>query len=314
MVGSAMQGADTGPPPGFPICAGSVNDHVFRRCPVRRRHTVADDQTVRSGTDGHGRTVQHIPRQDHLGKLILKGALDHPLQGPRAEHRVIAFVTMAILFVIFLFLAPAWGSKIYEQDHIFRYYGLINSRKQVFYIFKGLAIGFGFTWLLFTTEYFLGWVTFQSPTTSFSRLIFEGALSGIGVGFAEELFFRGWLLYELERDYSWNTSGFIDAIAFAVLHFIKPLSEIIRTIVTFPALVLLGYILVVAKQAHRNLLGICIGLHGGLVWAYYIINVGEMVRYNDRVPVWVTGIDNNPIAGVMGLIFLSGLLLVIKDY
>ena len=61
-------------------------------------------------------------------------------------------------------------------------------------------------------------------------------------------------------------------------------------------------------------MGICIGLHGGLVWGYYIINVGEMVRYNDRVPVWVTGIDNNPIAGVMGLIFLSGLLLVIKDY
>ena len=77
---------------------------------------------------------------------------------------------------------------------------------------------------------------------------------------------------------------------------------------------LLGYILVVAKRTHKNLLGISIGIHGGLVWAYYIINVGGLVKYNQQVPVWVTGIDNNPIAGVMGLIFLSLLLFLIKKF
>ena len=106
----------------------------------------------------------------------------------------------------------------------------------------------------------------------------------------------------------------INSIIFASLHFIKPLTEIIRTSVTFPALVLLGYILVVAKRSHKNLLGISIGLHGGLVWGYYLINVGQIVKYNDKLPSWITGIDNNPIAGIMGLIFLSALLYLIKSF
>lgn len=56
-----------------------------------------------------------------------------------------------------------------------------------------------------------------------------------------------------------------------------------------------------------NRLGISIGLHAGLVWGYYIVNVGQLIEYSNQVPVWVTGIDGNPIAGVMGLLFLSGL-------
>jgi hypothetical protein len=51
------------------------------------------------------------------------------------------------------------------------------------------------------------------------------------------------------------------------------------------------------------------GLHGGLVWGYYILNVGELVKYSDIVPTWITGIDHNPLAGIMGIFFLSILVL-----
>jgi hypothetical protein len=51
------------------------------------------------------------------------------------------------------------------------------------------------------------------------------------------------------------------------------------------------------------------GLHGGLVWGYYILNVGELVKYSDTVPTWITGIDRNPLAGVMGILFLILLVL-----
>jgi uncharacterized protein len=71
----------------------------------------------------------------------------------------------------------------------------------------------------------------------------------------------------------------------------------------------LGIALVLAKYQHGDRLGISIGIHGGLVWGYYILNVGQLIKYNGQVPDWVTGIDGNPIAGVMGLIFLSGLTL-----
>ena len=230
------------------------------------------------------------------------------------DANLTTIVTMAILFVIFLFLVSVWGKRIYDNPSVFKSFGLVSSKKNLLYLGKGLLIGFAFTWLLFAVEYVFGWITFQSPSIAVAKLVIEGFISALGIACAEELFFRGWLLFEIERDFSLSSSSVINSIIFASLHFIKPLTEIIRTIVTFPALVLLGYILVVAKRSHQNLLGISIGLHGGLVWGYYLINVGQIVQYNDKVPSWITGIDNNPIAGIMGLIFLLVLLYLIKNY
>jgi len=63
--------------------------------------------------------------------------------------------------------------------------------------------------------------------------------------------------------------------------------------------------LVWAKRSSGELLGLPIGIHAGLVWGYYILNVGKLVQYSDRVSPWITGVDGNPIAGVMGLLFLG---------
>ncbi len=224
------------------------------------------------------------------------------------DPNLTTIITMAILFVIFLFLAKFWGKYVYADNNIFSYYGLVNSRKNWQYLIKGLAIGFTLTWLLFAVEALFGWLNFQPPTMIFPQLILEGFVSAMAIGFAEELFFRGWFLSELERDFSLSISAILNALIFAVSHFIRPLSEVIRTIVTFPALLLLGYTLLSVKRSHQNLLGMSIGLHSGLVWGYYVINVGEMITYTEKVPQWITGIDKNPIAGIMGLGFLSILL------
>jgi hypothetical protein len=63
--------------------------------------------------------------------------------------------------------------------------------------------------------------------------------------------------------------------------------------------------LVLKGEASKNRLGLSIGLHAGLVWGYYIINIGELVRYSGSVPDWVTGVNGNPLAGAIGLLFLS---------
>jgi LPXTG-motif cell wall-anchored protein len=59
-------------------------------------------------------------------------------------------------------------------------------------------------------------------------------------------------------------------------------------------------------------LGKSIGLHAGLIWAYYILNVGQLIKYTGTVPDWLTGIDKNPLAGVMGLLFLTILAIWIR--
>lgn len=220
------------------------------------------------------------------------------------DRNLVTILTMGLLFVEFLLLLRIWGKKVYLQPQLLKIYGLVKTRTNFLDLVRGLNIGLVFTLSLFTIEGIFGWVIWQQ-NEQLPRIILEGFVSALGIGFAEELVFRGWLLDELQRDYRLNTAIWADAIIFASLHFLKPLSEMIRTLPTFPALLLLGLTLVWAKRGSKGRLGLSIGLHAGLVWGYYIINVGQLVKFSDRVPEWVTGIDRNPLAGVMGLIFLG---------
>ncbi|MBE9042836.1 CPBP family intramembrane metalloprotease [Pleurocapsales cyanobacterium LEGE 10410] len=230
----------------------------------------------------------------------------------RYDSNLASILTMALLFVELLFFWRFWGKSVHNEAHIFARYGLVRSSRNSQEFLKGLAIGLWFCLGLFIVEALLGWIEVTTPSASLLKIVVEGWLSAVGIGLAEELLFRGWLLDELQRDYDKKTCIYLSATIFALAHFLKPITEIIRTAVTFPALVLLGIALVLAKYRHGDRLGICIGIHGGLVWGYYIVNVGELIEYSDRVPVWVTGIDGNPIAGVMGLIFLAGLTLIVS--
>lgn len=212
---------------------------------------------------------------------------------------------MGLMFGGFLLLLRFWGRKVYHQPQLLKSYGLEGRRQNGLDLLKGLTIGLLFTFSLFTLEGLLGWLKFQTPQASLPRVILEGFVSALGIGFVEELVFRGWLLDELQRDYSHRTSLWANAVIFAVSHFLKPLSEVIRTLPGFPGRLLLGLTLVWAKRSSGGLLGLPIGIHAGLVWGYYILNVGKLVQYSDQVSPWITGVDGDPLAGVMGLLFLS---------
>jgi hypothetical protein len=97
----------------------------------------------------------------------------------------------------------------------------------------------------------------------------------------------------------WGSAG-----VFAIAHFLKPLGEMIRTLPVFPGLVLLAATLIWAKRSRYGRLGKSIGLHGGLVWGYYIFNVGGLIEYHDGVSPWITGVDGNPLGGLCGIILL----------
>lgn len=246
--------------------------------------------------------------------LVILSLLWLPVAAPiylllAQDPNLVTILTMGLLFGAFLLLLRWWGKNVYEREHLLKRYGLVRSRQNGLDLLKGLGIGLLFTFSLFVVEGLLGWIKFQTPQTVLPKVILEGFVSALGIGFAEELVFRGWVLDELQRDYTLKASLWADAIIFAVLHFLKPLLEVIRTLPTFPALVLLGLTLVWAKRSSGGRLGLSIGLHAGLVWAYYILNVGQLVQYSNNVSPWITGVDNNPIAGVMGLLFLSVLAL-----
>ena len=240
--------------------------------------------------------------------LLILAAIWLPIATPIylfvKDSNLATILTMGLLFTEFLLLLPRRGKQVYGQTQLLKSYGLVNTRQNGFELLAGLAIGISITFTLFLAQGMLGFVAWQN-SDNLPRIIAEGLLSAFAVGFSEELVFRGWLLDELQRDYSYPMSVRANSLVFALSHFIKPVAAMLRSWPQFPGLLLLGLILVLAKRSRQNRLGLSIGLHAGLVWGYYIINVGELVRYSGSVPDWVTGINGNPLAGAIGLLFLS---------
>ncbi|NJN06848.1 MAG: CPBP family intramembrane metalloprotease [Richelia sp. RM1_1_1] len=218
-------------------------------------------------------------------------------------------LTMGILAVEFLFLLPWWSKYIHQQSQTFSNYGLEFTRLWLVELLRGIAIGLISILILYGLQGIFGWLIWQQPSFSVVQLVLEGLISALGIAFAEELFFRGFIYDELQRDYDAKTVIWAVAIIFALLHFIKPLPEIIRTSPQFLGLLLLGLACVWAKRSCRGRLSLPIGIHGGLVWGVYIIEVGKLIKYTGTVPQWVTGIDNNPLVGIMGLLGLTLLAL-----
>lgn len=244
-----------------------------------------------------------------LALLLLWLPIAAPIYLLVDDPNLVSILTMVLLYAEFIMLLRLWGQNVYQQPQILWNYGLQFTRRNGVELLCGLVLGIINITILFGLQGFLGWLVWQQPQVFLLKIVLEGFIVGLGVGFAEELLFRGWLLDELERDYSNSVSLWTDAVVFAALHFIKPLEAIIYTLPQFPALVLLGLTQVWGKRWRRGRLGLPIGLHGGLVWGYYIINVGGLMKYSGQVPDWVTGINQNPLQGVMGVAFMSILAL-----
>ncbi len=223
---------------------------------------------------------------------------------------------LVLLYGCFLWVLPRWGQIIHHWPQPLQRCGLIFQAQTGRDLCLALAIGVLGVFSLFGIETLLGWATPTAPSPRLGQFIAEGLPIALAVAFAEEMLFRGWVLAELEQDYSARAALIMNALFFAGTHFIKPWAEIVRTFPQFLGLVILGLSLVwarrsftgqpsVSKKGTRSRLGYPIGLHAGLIWGYYIVNVGGLSDYTGRVPEWVTGIDDNPLAGLLGLILLS---------
>lgn len=220
------------------------------------------------------------------------------------DPNLVGILTLLILYVQFIWLVRQWGRTVHRRPQVLRSYGLEFSRRNGLLVLRGLGVGLLCVVTVIGLEIAVGWVEWRSPTWVIIRIVLEGLLISLAIGFAEELLFRGWMLDELQRDYAPLVALWANAIFFAAIHL---------RLWTFPALVLLGIALVWAKRSHTHvhlgkryeLLGLPIGLHAGLVWGNYIFEVGQLIEYRDQVPAWVTGIDRNPLAGLVGVLLMG---------
>ncbi len=212
------------------------------------------------------------------------------------------------LYALFGIHLWAWGYYVVPTRQPFADYGLPRHRQLLREFLWGWLLGAASLAGLLGMHLLLGWQAVQNVS---AMQVGQGAIAGLGTGLAvaviEELLFRGWLLAELTWVGSPTAAIWWSSAIFAVLHFLKPLEVILATWVQFPGLLLLGLALAWSKRASAGRLGWAIGLHGGLVWVYYIANTTDWLVPTGAVPQWITGIGGNPLAGVTGLMALGAI-------
>ena len=134
----------------------------------------------------------------------------------------------------------------------------------------------------------------------------------LGVGFAEELLFRGWLWGELQLLLGPRRALIAQAGIFALLHpwyrLITPRdpSSAPEALALLGGLTLLGLVLALQRRADGGLLWGAIGLHGGLVGGWFALQNG-LIQLSPAAPAWLVGpggANPNPIGGLFGWVGL----------
>ncbi len=218
-----------------------------------------------------------------------------------------SLISLPLLYLEFIVLLQVWNPQVHGESKPLRRYGFRSPSLNWLNLLSGLLIGWGAVLSLFIFLGEMGWVQWFAAKPSLPKIVAEALLISLALGFAEELLFRGWLLDELERDYSKTTATLASALVFALAHFLKPWDAIVASWLTFPALLILGLTLVWAKRATRGRIGLAIGYHAGLVGGYYILNVGNLVKPIAMVPTWLTGMNGNPLASIPGVVILGAI-------
>jgi membrane protease YdiL (CAAX protease family) len=210
-----------------------------------------------------------------------------------------------------------WGAAVLEKQS-FADYGLPWRVSVLLSMGLGLALGTSGLAVMFAVQRAMGWLRWQltepeqftpeqtprlnsKPATNSIAILFSTLLLGLWISLTEELIFRGFLINQLQSDYAAWIAAAIASLIFALLHLVWEGRE---NIPQLPGLWLMGMVLVLARWADGGNLGLAWGLHAGWIWAIAWLDTVQAVRYTGKGPEWLTGFDDKPLAGLVGILFL----------
>lgn len=202
-------------------------------------------------------------------------------------------------------IAPlvVWGAS-WVDGVSFSDYGLDWELTVLLSLSKGLGLGILSLLALFIGQWILGCLDWQVENLQrLGRPLLPVLLLALWIGLTEELVFRGFLINELQQNYSLWIAAVLSSIIFALLHLIWEQKD---TLPQLPGLGLMGIVLVLARWADNGSLGLAWGLHAGWIWGLACLDAAELISYTGKSPTWVTGLGEKPLAGLAGFLCLLG--------
>ena len=216
-------------------------------------------------------------------------------------------------FLLFIFSLPKWFQIRWGINNTWGLLGInkINrNRNLIFPFIKGFLLSIVLIFLIIIPLIGTQWASWLGKISP--EIFINAIILIIGVGFAEELIFRGWLLEELKNQFGLKKAIIAQASIFSIVHigFDLPVWQMTSIL---SGLFLLGILLSIVRLKDKNSLWGCIGLHGGLVGIWFIVNNG-LLDISKDYPKWIFG-PGNPLGGILGIfIMLVFCFFYLKSY
>ena len=246
-------------------------------------------------------TILFIPFLYLLGWILAKPLF---FLGIGKEH--ISLIGTILTFLLFVISLPKWFEIRWGFNNPWIILGINKIDKKdnrFFYFINGFLYSIILLLLILVpiiSNQWVNWLGKLSP-----EILLNSLLLIIGIGFAEELVFRGWLLEELKNQYGLKKALIFQALVFSIVHIglDMPFWQMISILF---GLFLLGIVLSVIRIKDDNSLWGCAGLHGGLVGIWFLMNNG-LIEISKEAPIWLVGpgnINTNPLGGIYGITLL----------
>ena len=254
-------------------------------------------------------TVLFIPLLYALGWLA---AVPLTLLGLPSDQ--LSLTGTVLSFVLFLLVMPRWAALRWSEPRPWAALGIRGAKPQeqpapAAALLKGLLIAAGLLMVITSVVLIDGSGNWRGEVDA--TQLTNAVLLCLGVGFAEELIFRSWLWTELQEMIGSRRAAWAQAGIFSLVHtrFNLGLGAMGGLLI---GLFLLGMVLARQRQSDRGSLWGCIGLHGGLVAGWFLLQNG-LLQLSPNAPPWLVGPGGhspNPLGGLIGILSLLILLLI----
>ena len=223
-----------------------------------------------------------------------------------------ALIGTLISFLMLVGLLPCWTRLRWKSCNGWAAVGLSRSgctgrRALIPALFGGLSLAMILVGIVLLPVLLGSWGHWIGECAL--PLVINALLLTFGVGLTEELIFRAWLWRELNELINAPAALLIQALVFSLVHirFNLGVGPMLGLLI---GLFLLGMTLALQRRLDGGSLWGCVGLHGGLVGGWFLIQSG-LVQLSPDAPAWLVGpggLSPNPIGGLMGI---GGLLVLL---
>ena len=221
----------------------------------------------------------------------------------------LSIIGTIITFVLFLTILPSWARIRWRNNHVWLSIGLDfkNKYRALKIFFHGFIFSFFLLLVFFLVIFICGWVDMFNNIDFYSLL--NAILLIVGVVFAEEVIFRGWLMNEMVLLFGLKRGAFYQSVIFSIAHYRNDIGFKSLFTLLF-GLFLLGLVLTLRRALDNGSLLGCIGLHGGLVGIWYLFDTG-LVIFSPDVPYYFLGPSKdmvNPVGSIIGITILLAIV------